>query len=286
MSIRDHRRVPTHIVYRFTQSDRHANLQFTIHEIGNYAGGVQWNWNRAISPFWRLYYNDKPGSYVEFKGTQLKLLPNQVVVVPREADINLRGNIGTPHSWIHFSIEPKYLLNHHEPFELVIDSVQRSLISSLKHLTGMQSKDDSNTLQQMLAHNAACLVQYTFLKKPLNIRNELPKALITTLAYIQNSKFTHFSNKLLAQQAGMSVEGLIRLFKRNIGITPSVFVKQRRIHEACKLLTFTEDSIEEVAAKLGFMNRNHFSRLFSQAMKCGPAEFRKKAAVSSSTIIR
>jgi len=83
------------------------------------------------------------------------------------------------------------------------------------------------------------------------------------------------TNEKLAAQAGLGVESFIRWFKQQTERTPASFVAEWRVREACRYLAVEEHSIEQVAATLGFSNRNHFSRVFKQYAGCGPAAFRQ-----------
>jgi AraC family transcriptional regulator len=81
----------------------------------------------------------------------------------------------------------------------------------------------------------------------------------------------------LAQACGMSAGAFIRWFKAETGTTPSEVMTQRRVTEASRLLRYTDLSVEQVAAKLGYANRYHFSRVFARVAGCGPATFRRGA---------
>ena len=103
----------------------------------------------------------------------------------------------------------------------------------------------------------------------------VPARLRQILGWIQHSLSGEITNERLAAQAGLSVEGFIRWFKAGTGRTPAAFVAERRIREACRRLTFSADTIEQVAEAVGFANRHHFSRVFQRQTGCGPARFRR-----------
>lgn len=62
-------------------------------------------------------------------------------------------------------------------------------------------------------------------------------------------------------------------------MTPARYVVERRIAAATQELVFTQDSIERVAARLGFANRYHLTRVFTRRMGIPPAAYRRKARV-------
>jgi AraC-like DNA-binding protein len=78
----------------------------------------------------------------------------------------------------------------------------------------------------------------------------------------------------MAAAAGLERRAFLRWFGRETGRTPADYLTERRIHEACRRLRFTAESIEQVAAATGFANRHHFSRVFRQRTGRTPANYR------------
>jgi transcriptional regulator GlxA family with amidase domain len=103
----------------------------------------------------------------------------------------------------------------------------------------------------------------------------MPPRLGKVFSWIEHALGGEISNRLLAAQAGLSVEAFIRWFKAATGRTPATFVAERRVREACRRLAFTDDTIDQVAEAVGFANRHHFSRVFKRYAGCGPAQFRR-----------
>ncbi len=81
-------------------------------------------------------------------------------------------------------------------------------------------------------------------------------------------------NQILARRVGRSVEGFIRWFHAEVGVSPQRYVLERRIHQACRQLSLTDLSIEEIAEAVGFSNRHHFTRVFTRVVGQPPARFR------------
>lgn len=80
----------------------------------------------------------------------------------------------------------------------------------------------------------------------------------------------------LAARHGISRSHLQTLFKKDMGITPYEYHLRRKFEKAKELLLQSELSISEVALRLGFHDRFHFSREFSRRFGIAPAAFRKK----------
>ena len=82
-------------------------------------------------------------------------------------------------------------------------------------------------------------------------------------------------NAELARIAGLNRESFVRLFRHECGESPQQFSRRLRIERACRLLHYSNRSIEEIAELCGFADRYHFSRVFSRLMHSAPAVFRR-----------
>ena len=60
-----------------------------------------------------------------------------------------------------------------------------------------------------------------------------------------------------------------------LGRSPGRYINARRIEEACILLDHGEDALEEIAERLGFYDRHHFSKVFKKYRGVSPATYRK-----------
>lgn len=94
--------------------------------------------------------------------------------------------------------------------------------------------------------------------------------------YIEN----HMGEKLtvaeLAAHAGYSESSLSHKFKQETGISINAYIKSVRMARARLLLETTEDSVQDIAVRLGFYGRSHMARVFQQFVGAGPAEYRAK----------
>lgn len=66
-----------------------------------------------------------------------------------------------------------------------------------------------------------------------------------------------------------------QLFKKNLGKTFTEYVTDLRIKKACELLKHTELSIDEIAAKVGYMDYYYFNKVFKKQSGITPTKFRK-----------
>jgi AraC-like DNA-binding protein len=90
---------------------------------------------------------------------------------------------------------------------------------------------------------------------------------------------THFQDGLSLTQAAslihLSESAFCKFFKRATGKTFSAYVNEIRIGRAATLLIESDKSIGQIASEAGFESLTYFNRVFFQAKKTSPREFRK-----------
>ena len=80
----------------------------------------------------------------------------------------------------------------------------------------------------------------------------------------------------VAQAGGLSVSRTIHLFKEEMGITISDYIKKLRIDYGKYLLLDTELTLADSAIESGFFDQSHFTKTFKKIEKITPSYFRKK----------
>lgn len=66
------------------------------------------------------------------------------------------------------------------------------------------------------------------------------------------------------------------IVRREIGVTPQVFLQNKLMERAKSLLADNTLSVNDIAIQLGFIYPNHFARLFRQKAGVSPTAFRKQ----------
>jgi AraC family transcriptional regulator len=78
----------------------------------------------------------------------------------------------------------------------------------------------------------------------------------------------------LAQEATMSVFHFSRAFRQSTGQSRYQYVLHRRIEVAKMLLRDGELTVGEISLRTGFVQQNHFARLFQKKTGVSPTAFR------------
>lgn len=91
---------------------------------------------------------------------------------------------------------------------------------------------------------------------------------------------SNFSKKIslsdLAKTIGISPSGLIKKFRKQLGITPQRYLSELRLQRAKDLLTNTALSVSQISEETGFESVYYFSKFFKKETGDSPSEYRKK----------
>ncbi|MBO5486326.1 MAG: helix-turn-helix transcriptional regulator, partial [Eubacterium sp.] len=81
---------------------------------------------------------------------------------------------------------------------------------------------------------------------------------------------------VLADTFNLSKPYLSKYIKEKSGMTFQDAVKKARMKKARRLLKETNQTVESIAASVGYENVEHFNRLFKKAYDMTPVQFRRQ----------
>ena len=100
--------------------------------------------------------------------------------------------------------------------------------------------------------------------------------IVEIIGYIQND-YKKVTLETLAGQFHLSKPYLSKYIKEKAGMTFQEAVKTERMKKACALLRETGQTVETVAAEVGYENVEHFNRLFKKEYGITPMQYRRQA---------
>ena len=109
-------------------------------------------------------------------------------------------------------------------------------------------------------------------------------ALRRVRAYIDDHIGEHISLDELARQAGVSRFHFARQFRLSTGESPMGYLRRVRIESSKSILQTRDTTIAEVAARLGFSDQSHFTRIFGRLVGVSPGSFARSDDWSSQAI--
>ena len=89
-----------------------------------------------------------------------------------------------------------------------------------------------------------------------------------------------YTVEFLAEQAGMSRSSFIEKFTRAFGRSAGDFVRESRLRSGAELLRQTKLPVKNVAMRVGYSSRSHFTHAFAKEFGVSPAAYRSTPVLS------
>ncbi len=236
----------------------------------------RWRYNLR-SPHWRLYRNRDAGAWIEHPGGRFRLDPGRLVWLPPWGDFRSGCSGRVRHLFLHaeiLGIEGGWddgLLSLPQP---VADD------AALAALADRCEGADAALWADALLHTA-CAAWIAGLppaqRAALDDRLDGPDPIAPALRLVEDHLDGPLPVGALARACGLSEDSLGRVMRRRLGMTPAAWIRRRRTARAAELLSATGEPVEAIAARCGFANRHHFTRVFTAVMGCPPAAHRRTA---------
>ncbi|BBI35626.1 response regulator transcription factor [Cohnella abietis] len=160
----------------------------------------------------------------------------------------------------------------------IIYSTQAVSVASL-HTKYIQFKE---TMQKCCDFNCSIILPETTkyeASSPSNATNGISREIGIVLKYINQNMDKDLSLIMLADVVYLNSSYLSHLFKQQVGMNISDYVKVERIRICKEMLTDPKYKIHEIAHKVGYDNASYFSRFFKKMTGITPQEYRKHLSI-------
>ncbi|MDO5785839.1 MAG: helix-turn-helix domain-containing protein [Eubacteriales bacterium] len=148
-----------------------------------------------------------------------------------------------------------------------IDSVSNSHVKQIEEITNL---DQVNSLRRQI------IKDYCELIRRYTLKNHSPM-IQKVLTYIDTNLCADLSLKAFSEYLSINASYLSTLFKKEMGVSLTDYVNQKRILHAQRLLVATDLPIKTVANQCGIPDVYYFSRIFKKLSGITPKSFRETA---------
>lgn len=104
----------------------------------------------------------------------------------------------------------------------------------------------------------------------------LSKPVMQCVNYIYSHIKDRITIATLAEYTGLSENYLSRVFKQNLGVSLSDYIREKKIEKATHLLRYSDKPIIDIANYLSFSSQSHFIQTFSNFTGMTPKKYRDK----------
>lgn len=115
------------------------------------------------------------------------------------------------------------------------------------------------------------------------------KLICDILIYIENNITSKITIEELANRFFYNRYYIMKLFKKEIGLTIIEYIKSIRIYKSILIIKENDNSIINISIKCGFLSLEYFSETFKQITKLSPKKYKdyfsRKKNISNEEII-
>lgn len=168
----------------------------------------------------------------------------------------------------HFVVTTAILIRHCLQCGMEIEQAYRLSDFYISKLDEISTLSGVDTLHNRMVMDLA--KKMSMMKQ----KHNASKPVLECIDYI----YTHLTDRItiegLAQAVDLSPSYLSRLFKQEIGISVSDYIRDKKLDRAERLLRYTELSFAEIANILSFSSQSHFIQSFKAYTGITPKKYR------------
>jgi AraC-like DNA-binding protein len=237
--------------------------------IGAVSHGHERNTERYLADEWSLYFYKYEATLV-LDNARLDLRPGYVGVIPPKVahEYRLRGR--SDHLVARFKLQPSAggvqvssLLDLGRDFAGLAERFEHGL-----HVFESRPQQATARIWDVLWE----LSERTTRARPLRSRRHA--ALDQACRVIQSRLSERLTLSDLAAPAGVSAAHLTRLFRAELGVTATDYLRRCRLERALHLLTRSEIPVKEVACEVGIPDLHAFNKAVRRGYGVSPRELR------------
>ena len=258
-----------------------------------------WNWKNVSSPFTRIYLATEGTAWLHFAKESVQVKPGFLYMVPAYTMHSYECDGAFSHYYLHvyegykketdvfdlyrFPIEvkaeepdiwmfrimcrifPEAQLTEHDP---------KLYDNAIRFTDYIKRYNELELGAKMQLRGSSLILFSRFMKYALPKVWTNDVRLLKVLKYIQNNIYKNIEVDVLADLACVTNRYLIRLFKRDLGVTPLQYINRKKVEKAQLMLLTQTMMVKEIAYSLGFSDHSYFNRLFKKIVGQTPQGYR------------
>lgn len=189
----------------------------------------------------------------------------------RVGKICVAKDIDRDHSYEH--IQAMQLLQQQVSYlRFLVESVSKLIIKDrgIDTFVIRYSLDVNNAIDELKDNEGEALQQI----KSMSTANS---SIISAIEYIDNNLDKRLTLDQVSSKIYLSDYYFSKLFKRETGLSFSVYLNARKVQKAMILLKESKKSVNEISEKLGFTRLSYFSQTFKKYTGYAPTKFRTES---------
>ena len=140
----------------------------------------------------------------------------------------------------------------------------------------IQKLDNISTIEEMEEIHDRMVSDYTYRMQIIRQNAGLSRPMTECMNYIYSHIKERITVKDLAEYTSNSTSYISRLFKEEVGISTSDYIRNAKLEASKNLLRFSDYSLADIANYFSFTSQSHFSQLFLKKTGLTPKKYREK----------
>ena len=273
--------LPPNVQYEITQNPLIQDFYTTA--LGHYPQAIYHDRKRRLgSKEYILLYCTEGNGQITLGENKYDLKPNTYIIIPPHVSHHYQSSTQNPWTiyWSHF-VGSKADLLYDRYVSAPIESVRaiaRSETRRKEFIKIMGILESGYEMQDLELANLSLynlLVNMIYSKVDISTA-EKTDAISKSIEYLNNNLNKTFKVEEIATQQNLSVSRFSELFKLKTGNSPIQYFNKLKIQKSCQYLYFTDLSIKEICAKIGYEDAYYYSKAFKKLMGMPPSTYRKE----------
>lgn len=284
------------------------SLKISLLHTGFAKLGKEWDYDNVISPFVRLFYVSKGTATLYHNQTTFNLKEGYMYLIPSYVYNRYKCDDYHEQYYISFFEEVRTGLSIFNlravkyevplqdgdaqlfkrlavlyPKRRIINNDPKAYIHRPQELLAFNKKHAKTSTQRYLETQGILTVLLSrFIENdaPATTSVNANSRLADVLFYIAEHLTEPLEIQHLAAKYHVSTDHFSRLFLKEFGMRPNLYIQTKRIERAQLLLWTTNYSLEEIAHKVGIDNFSYFNRTFKKIAGTTPGRYRKNQNLS------
>ncbi|SDB20074.1 AraC-type DNA-binding protein [Pseudobutyrivibrio sp. YE44] len=140
----------------------------------------------------------------------------------------------------------------------------------------IQQLDDINSIERMEELHDKMVMDYTGKMKIIRQNAGLSRPMTECMNYIYSHLKERITVKDLAEYTSNSASYISRLFKDELGVSTSDYIRTAKLEASKNLLRYSDYSLVDIANYFSFTSQSHFCQLFQKETGLTPKKYREK----------
>lgn len=279
------------------------SLKLALLNVGYAKLGPLWDYDDVISPFIRLYYITEGSAMVYHSNEAIELKPGHIYIIPsytfgrykcdeyhEQYYISCLEEIKNGYSIFNFSsfifeskANPMDLYYFKRLLELnpnrQLENNNPKVYDNRPTLMDFEKRNEELSPSAYMETHAILEILISRFIKDMNTqstKSNVKKEFGMVLNYIHENLHENLTVKQLADFCHLNTDYFSRVFNESFGMRPNKYIQSKRIERAQLLLLSTNNSLKQIAEKVGLENLSYFNRIFKSHTGVSPGIFREE----------